>query len=163
MKTPFCLMLIPPLIAGCAAQGEYPSLAKRPFEKTQSSPPPPVESGFPSDPASLARIADAVKQAREGVSGFEAVLPAASDAARRAVGSAEGSEAWISGQLAVSRLERALGSARNALSTLDDERRFLAQRPGSPDQPELDAAIAEVEAIDARQSASIKELLALLS
>ena len=62
----------------------------------------------------------------------------------------------------VTRLEQTTGPARDALAALDDERRFLDQRPGSPDIPALQAAIAEVEAIDARQSASIHELLALL-
>lgn len=164
MMKHFLVVLIPALIAGCAAPGDYPSLAKRPFEKAPANPPsPPPEVAIPSDPALLGRIADALKQAREGVSDFEAALLVAREAAKRGSGMAEGSDPWINAQLAVSRLERTLEPARNALAALDDERRIIDLHPGSPDHAPLEAAIAEVEAIDMRQSASIRELLALLS
>ena len=163
MKKHFLVLIVPALIAGCAAPGEYPSLAKRPFEKPPSNPSPtPVESTIPSDAAVQARIADALKKARDGVADFNATLPLARSAAERGTGTPEGSDPWIDAQMAVSRLERTLEPARNALADLDDERRLLDQHPGSPDQPALEAAIAEVEMIDARQSASIRELLALL-
>ena len=159
----FLALLIPALIVGCAAPGEYPSLAKRPFEKPPSNPSTtPVEPTIPSDLAVLARIADALKRAREGVADFNAALPVARAAAERGSGASEGSDPWIDAQMAVSRLERTLEPARNALADLDDERRVLDQHPGSPDQPALKEAIAEVEMIDTRQSASIRELLTLL-
>jgi hypothetical protein len=159
-----CLaVLIPALLSACAAAGTYPSLAKRPFEKPPATPPEtPVAPAMPSDAALLGRIADALKQARDGVPDFEAALPAARMAAERASGATQESDAWIQGQVMVTRLERTTGPARDALVALDDERRFLDQRPGSPDIPVLQSAIAEVEAIDARQSEAIRALLALL-
>ena len=160
----FLILLIPALIAGCAAQGEYPSLAKRPFEKPLSNNSvPSVEQVVPSDPALQARIADAVKKARDGIEDFNTNLPLARVAVNRGTGTSQGSDPWIDAQVAVSRLERTLEPARNALADLDGERRLLDLHPGSPDQPALEAAINEVEMIDARQSASIRELLALLS
>lgn len=159
-----CLVvLIPALISACAAPGAYPSLAKRPFERPPvASPVAPVAPAVPSDAALLGRIADALKQARDGGPDFETALPAARAAAERASGASQESDAWIEGQVMVTRLERTAGPARDALAALDDERRFLDQRPGSPDIPALQAAIAEVEAIDARQSEAIRALLALL-
>lgn len=154
--------LVPVLLSACAASGDYPSLAKRPFEKPQTAsqvvPSVPAQA---SDPALLGRIADALKLAKDGVPDFEAALPAARAAANRAAGAAPESEAWIDGQLMVTRLESTTGAARDALAALDDERRLLDQHPGSPDAPALLAAIAEVEAIDARQSETVRALLAL--
>lgn len=156
-------ILVPALLSACAASGPYPSLAKRPFERppvaTPEAPPAPLPA---SDPALLGRIADALKQAKDGVPGFEAALPVARTAAERAWGAAQESDAWIDGQVMVTRLERTTGPARDALAALDDERRFLDQHPGSPDVVALQSAIAEVEAIDARQSEAIHALLALL-
>lgn len=156
-------ILVPALLSSCAAPGVYPSLAKRPFEKPPVTPPEAPPAALPaSDPALLGRIAEALKQARDGVPDFEAALPAAKQAAERASGAAPESEAWIQGQLMITRLERTTGPARDALAALDDERRFLDQRPGSPDVQALQSAIAEVEAIDARQSEAIRGLLVLL-
>ena len=163
MMKRFPVILIPVLMAGCAAPGDYPSLAKRPFEKPPANPStPPPETAVPSDPALLARIAEALKQATGGVADFEAALPAARDAAQRGSAATEGSDPWIEAQMAVSLLERTLEPARNALAALDDERRILEQRPGSPDLAAIEAAIAQVEDIDTRQTASVRALLALL-
>jgi len=158
----FTVFLILALLSGCAAPGEYPSLAKRPFEKPQPAlPDVPVAPPQASDAALLGRIADALKLARGGVPDFQAALIPARAAAERASGSVPESEAWIDGQLMVTRLESTTGPARDALAALDDERRLLDQHPGSPDAPALQAAIAEVEAIDARQSEAVRALLAL--
>lgn len=156
-------ILVPALLSSCAAPGTYPSLAKRPFEKPAAAPPEaPAAPLAPSDSALLGRIAEALKQAKDGVPEFEAAYPAAKQAADHASGAAVESDAWIQGQLMITRLERTAGPARDALAALDEERRFLDQRPGSPDAPALLSAIAEVEAIDARQSEAIRALLALL-
>ena len=163
MMKQLLVVVIPALLASCAAPGNYPSLARRPFEKAPSyPPPPPVQLAIPSDPALLTRIADTLGKARDGVADFNAALPLTRDAVQHGTGAPEGGDLWIDAQMAVSRLERTLEPARNALADLDDERRFLDQHPGSPDQPNLETAIAEVEMIDARQSASIREFLALL-
>lgn len=153
--------LIPALLAACTAPGNYPSLAKRAFEKPA---PPPAEAQIPveqpSDIALLGRVADALRQARNGVPEFEAALPAARAAAERASGEPPESESWIEGQLMVTRLISTTAPVREALAALDDERRILDAKPGSPDAAALIIAIAEVEAIDAKQSEAVKALLA---
>lgn len=151
-------------LSACAAEGTYPSLAKRPFETGGTvPPPPPAPPTAPSDQALLARVASAVKDAKDGGPAFENALGAAKDAVKRASGTAEGSEPWIAGQMAVSRLERTLEPAQSALSSLDEERRLVQQNPNSPDLPAIQAAIDDVQAIEDRQSASVKELVAMLS
>lgn len=163
LSLPACLVAAA-LLSGCAAEGTYPSLAKRPFETGGAAPPPPSPPpATPSDEALLARVASALKDAQAGVPAFEAALGPARDSARRASGAAEGSEPWIAGQMAVSRLERTLEPAQAALSQLDEERRLVQQNPTSPDLPAIQAAIDEVQAIEERQSAAVKELLAMLS
>lgn len=162
MSMRLACILIPALLAGCAAQGEYPSLAKRPIEKgetTSTSPPPPA---IPSDPALLARIDTAVKQAKDGVPAFEAALPASREMVQRGAGAAEGSDAWISGQMGASRLERTVIPARDALSALDAERTPAIGRGNAEDIARLEAAIAEVEAIVDRQAGEVNRLLAML-
>lgn len=163
MITRITAILIPALLSACADPGAYPSLAKRPFEKPPAARPEAPPAPPPaSDAALLGRIADALKQARDGVADFEAALPSARAAAEHASGAAPESYAWIDGQVMVTRLVRTTGPARDALAALDDERRFLDQHPESPDRAALQAALTEVEAIDTRQSAAISALLALL-
>lgn len=152
--------LVSALLCGCAASGDYPSLAKRAFEKPRTAKPDgPAAPAPASDPALVGRIAAALNLARGGVPAFEAALSAARAATGHAAGASPESEAWIEGQLMVSRLESLTLATRDALAALDAERRLLDQIPGSPDQPTLQAAIAEVEAMDTRQSQAIRALL----
>jgi hypothetical protein len=142
-------------LVACAASGTYPSLAKRPFETGQpapSTPPPPLPR---ADPALRQRAADQVRQAQESVSDFEKALAPAQTAVRSA--GAESSESWIEAQMAISRLERTLSPARDALAVLDEERR-LAIAGDAEDLAAIEAAVATVEAIDARQSAEVEKL-----
>lgn len=155
-------ILAPVLLCGCAAQGEYPSLAKRPIEKGLPATTEPSTPAVPSDPALLARIEAAVKQAKDGVAPFEAALPSSQEMVQRGAGAAEGSEAWIAGQMGASRLERNVTPARDALAALDSERTPAAVRGNAEDIGKLEAAIAEVEAIVNRQSEIVGELLAKL-
>jgi hypothetical protein len=144
------------VLTACADAGTYPSLAKRPFETGQpASPLLPPQQALPSDPALRDRVVNQVRKAEAGVSDFNAALAPAQTAARNA--GAENSESWIEAQMAVSRLERTLFAARDALAALDDERRVAtSDNPG--DRAAIEAAIATVEAIDARQSAEIEKL-----
>jgi hypothetical protein len=103
-----------------------------------------------------------VRKAQGGEADFAAARRLAESAVQKASGAAPESEAWIDAQLMMTRLEQATASARDALASLDDERRYLDQHPGSPDREALLSAIAQVEAIDDRQSATIRELLSRL-
>lgn len=155
-------LLVPVLLCGCAAEGEYPSLAKRPIEKGLPTTTEPAVPAVPSDLALLARIDAAVKQAKDGVPAFEAALPSSREMVQRGAGAAEGSEAWIAGQMGASRLERNVTPARDALSALDAERTPAAVRGNGEDIAKLEAAIAEVEAIVNHQSEEVAALLAKL-
>jgi hypothetical protein len=155
-------------LGGCANQGAFPSLAKRPFEKTPqadvnapTSPPTPAHN-LKSDPALLARISAATARARSGVPAFEAALPAARSAVADGAGSRL-SESWINAQLLVTRLERTLEPARIALSDLDGEQRNVQLDPNSADGPALAAGIREVETIAEHQSAELSNLMATLN
>jgi hypothetical protein len=143
------------LLTACADAGTYPSLAKRPFEAGQPAPLPPSMPALLPDSALRKRVADQLRKAEAGVSDFKEALAPAQTAARAA--GAENSESWIEAQMAVSRLERTLSPARDALAALDDERR-LAISDNPEDRAAIEAAIATVESIDARQSAEIEKL-----
>ena len=74
-----------------------------------------------------------------------------------------GSESWIAAQLDLSRLEATLEPARAALSALDGERRGVVTTGSTVDLAALEAAIAEVEAIDSAQSKQVADLIAALN
>ena len=127
------LLLAIASLSGCAAQGDYPSLAPRaaerglaggsapapclvPEEPTRTAgtdaPSPPA-----SDPALRARIAELVGAARAAQTEFASILPGAERAVGRA--GATGSEAWVAAQQEVSRLAAARSRTADALSELD--------------------------------------------
>jgi hypothetical protein len=151
------------LLSACVDQGSFPSLAKRPFETNSAAvaAPAPALPQLVSDPALLVRAGAAVARARAGVSGFEAVLPAARSSVGQ--GAARGSDSWINAQLQLSRLERTLEPANAALSDLDSERRAVQLNPLSADGPALAEAIATVSEIAERQSSQMKSLLGRLN
>ncbi len=153
-------LVAPVLISGCAAQGDFPSLAPRPYElsakapATDPAPPAPIAS----DPALLRRVADLVDKARAGASAFNMAL----GQARPIIAASDGvqaSERWIAAQMALSRVESTRAPVEAALSEIDDERRILLTPNGSSDRDSLNAAMAEVEAINASQAASLRTLL----
>lgn len=148
------------LAAGCADQGEFPSLARRPVEKAGLTPPPPPPV-VPGDPELAKRITFATEKARDGVEAFDVSLGAAQTAVARA--GADGSETWIAAQLAVSQLETTLTPAREALSELDGERRGVVVRGSAADAAALETAITEVETIDRRQAEETRKLIDALN
>ena len=155
-------LLILPLIllAACAGQGEFPSLAKRPVETAPVDPPPP-----PAPPAADAALAKRLDDARATAGAGRAAHEAALAPARVAVQAAgpSGSESWIAAQLELSRLEATLEPARAALSALDAERHSIVSRGNPADLALLEAAIAEIEGIEARQSAAFTNLMEKVS
>jgi hypothetical protein len=136
------------LLAGCAAEGPFPSLAPRAVERQlaneQPPAPPPI---IPSDPATAGRIRDLVAAAREGDGAFRSALAAA----RPAVGGAgaAGSESWVAAQQAVSRAQAARAPTVNALADLDSLAvRLAAARPAAS-QADIANAVAAVETVQA--------------
>jgi len=147
------------LVAGCAEQGSYPSLAPRPIEQAlrdadEQPPRPPL----PDDPALAERLAGFVAQARSGVSGFDKELAAAERAV--ATAGAPGSESWIAAQQAVSRVEAARAVTTRALGELDSfsVSQANARALSDADLARLAEATAEVQAIATRQSEALNRL-----
>ncbi|HEX8192828.1 MAG TPA: hypothetical protein VF552_07995 [Allosphingosinicella sp.] len=136
-------LLATALLAGCAPEGEFPSLALRPIEaedpREEPVRTPPVVA---SDPALRARAAELLGQARSGETAFGSAYGRAAAAARAA--GAPGSESWVVAQEAISRVEAARAATTRALADLD---RLSTERAGLPTNEEdfavIGAALAE--------------------
>jgi len=151
-------------IAACATRGIYPSLAPRATEAID--PRVPIDA-TPSpgtlDPRTAAALADAVAVARSAVAEFNQLARAA-EALTAAAGPRQ-SESWIAAQQALSALGAQHGVTTNAAATIDaiaadgiDRTRWLVPATRAA----IEAAAAEVGAINNRQSATIDRLGARL-
>ena len=136
------------LVAGCAVEGPFPSLAPRAveFEALDDEAPPPAPL-IPSDPATAARIQALVAQARAGEAAFEAEIGTAQRLAAQA--GAAGSEGWVAAQQALSRAQGARGATMIALGELDALAVRLAAAKPSASQADIAAALAAIEAVGA--------------
>lgn len=111
------------LLSGCATPaGQFPSLARRPFEKAVDFVPPappqtPVETRLPDG---LAAQMDSLKMRHNiASSAFAALLPSVQSAVDAAAGSPIGGEGWVNAHLMVSRLDKSRGDSAAALAQLD--------------------------------------------
>lgn len=168
MLAHFRRLTIPVLLAslaGCAANGPFPSLAPRPIEQALANdtpaPPPPL---IPSDPAVSARIEALERRARAGDRAFTPALATA----RAAVGNggAAGSEGWVAAQLAVSRAQAERGETTAALGELNALAVSLAAATPPASQIDLARAVAtleEVKGIAGAQEAALAALTRRLS
>jgi hypothetical protein len=133
--------------AGCAPEGEFPSLAVRPIE-SQDPLEEPVRTPpmIASEPAIRTRAAALLARAQAGDRDFAAALGPARTAARGA--GAAGSESWVVAQQALSRAEAARVATTTALGELDT---LAVERAAVPTNAEDFAAIrralAETERI----------------
>ena len=146
------------LLAGCVAQGTFPSLAPRPAEQIDMSVDPIRPDPMAADdPALAARVAALVAEARAGWREFEAEAGPAERAAS-ASGPA-GSDSWVVAQQALSRLEAARGRTMAARAGLEELALERQDQPTSPaDRQAIEAAISEAEAIIARQQARLERI-----
>ncbi|MBX9728438.1 MAG: hypothetical protein K2X31_05985 [Sphingopyxis sp.] len=140
-------------LAACASApaGEYPSLARRPIERSATVPPaPPV---IPDPPPASATLIEAVRalgaDANRGDAEFRAALSANAGSIAAARGAATGSEAWAQGETALSRVIAARGATNFALAELD---RLAITRAEQGDV----AGLALVEAEQARVAALVR-------
>ena len=174
-------LLAPVLLAACASQRDFPSLAPRAVERDMAgtpappcmppgsqsaaaarAPAAPVPAAVPSDPVLAARVTALVEQGRRGQSAFASALPAAQASSRRA--GAQASEAWIAAQQDISRLEAARALTVDALAELDSL--VLARSSGATSAEDRDALLAaaeEVRRLAEAQQAEIDRLSAPLS
>jgi len=153
------------VLAGCATPpGRAPSLAPRAAEAVD--PRAPVLGGGvqrPVDPALAARLAELVGLARGGESAF---VTAAGEAQRlaRAAGPPQ-TESWVVAQQALSVAVAARAPTTRALGDIDAAAAVALARQGgiAPlDLAAIEAAAAEVGAIDRRQAQAIDALQARL-
>lgn len=156
-------LLLTILLAGCAAQGSFPSLAPRPVERAlaEERPEPPAAE-IPSDPALAARLAELTAKARQGDSAFSPLLEAARAAAASA--GAAGSDGWVDAQQRVTRAEAARAPTVTALAELDQLGIARARMPTSAsDLAAVRAAVAEIQAMADRQHNQLEAVRATLS
>ncbi|WP_454883850.1 hypothetical protein [Sphingomonas oryzagri] len=139
--------------AGCAGPSEpYPSLAPRPIEQISMAEPnrldPPVAA---ADPAAMERYAPLIAQAKSADADFRRVLEEERLALAHGRGAAEGSDAWLSAQVSLSRIETARGPVAKELADLD------AARSGLDPQTDTGAMIAIGQAFQIVQQLSSAE------
>lgn len=158
LRLPAVLLTVA-LAAGCAAEGDFPSLAPRPIERqlAQADIERPA-AAVPDDPSIAERVQGFVAEARRGQAEFEAALPAARAAVGRA--GAAGSESWVEAQQAVSRVEAARATITRALAELDAfaSAATNGRRLSEADRTRLTGAVADVQAIADRQHRQLVEL-----
>jgi hypothetical protein len=139
------------LAAGCARDGEFPSLEPRAIElEDPRAEPVRTPAEVAGEPALRARAAELLADARRGEREFESALVPASAAARAA--GAAGSESWVVAQQAISRAEAARAPTMRALAELD---RLIVERARVPtderDFAAIRTALEEVQRLAAGQ------------
>ena len=159
------LPLIALLLSACAGKGAFPSLNPRPIEAQAAGflqePDQQVALPLPSDPKISALIEAIARPALDSDAAFDA---AAADAERLMPNlGPSGSESWVQAQMRVSALERNRYAVKSGLAELDSVRRELMAAPKSEDLNKLEDRIRQIEALDARQDATMQRLQAALS
>jgi hypothetical protein len=151
-------MAMAALLTGCAApEGEFPSLARRPFEQDIAVaapivPPPPVATSLPD--AISGQVSALQARHRQASSAFSALLPAARSAANGAASAAMGSEAWVNAQLVVSRLDKSRSDAISALAAMDD---LLIRQLDSESQGTIQRAEPLLRPIQTEMTATVEQ------
>jgi hypothetical protein len=158
------IFLLATALSGCAAQGDFPSLAPRPFELAANGPAaqPAEPVALVSSPVLLRRVDGLLAKARQGDVGFNAAV----SQARPIIAASDGSvasERWIAAQMALSRVERARADSEAALAEFDDAQRETLISGASADESALRAALVELQAINTRQTATMRTLTAQIS
>lgn len=110
-------------LTACAMpEGEFPSLARRPYEIDGPNSEPVIQQPAPPTvlPADLSAKVKALTERHSAAdAGFSRGLPFVRRAAAGAAGSAPGSEKWVNAHLELSRLDNARADSVDALSELD--------------------------------------------
>ena len=146
------------LLGGCGTiEGEFPSLAKRPFESQSpaSTSVTPVLEAASMLPTDIDRaVAALINRHQKAQDKYISLLPSVQAQAKRAAGSAIGSEIWVNAHLELSRLDKARSDSVAALAEMDAllEKRIDAESLGAmpsliallePKQRLLVAAVSE--------------------
>ncbi|WP_162875672.1 hypothetical protein [Sphingomonas crusticola] len=162
MRTPFIFALTL-VLAGCGTEIAAPSLAPRAVEKQPIDMPVAHASEVESvaDTALMNQIASLVAAAEAGDRAFADQRARADAAVRRAAGAAQGSEAWIVAQEALTSLDAARAPVRDAAAAIDALRQSPANAaPGN--RAAIDEAAAQVTQLDRAESNVFATLAAKL-
>ena len=160
---PLLALLLAPLAAACAPEGDFPSLALRPGERDVSTEAP-VRAPIvvPGDPELRERVASLAAQAAAGDRGFDAELAASAPVVLSA--GAPQSESWVQGQLALSRIEASRAATTSALAELEALRVARAALPtNDEDFAAIESALARVTGLVAVQQQRVDRLRAGLA
>lgn len=157
------IIMMGSLPAGCAGpSGEFPSLSRRPVEAPPSATPVPETAAAMLDETERAafssRISNAEAAARDSATAFTKALPLTEQTVASAQAAMKGSEAWLIGQMALSRLEQDRAGGEAALSDLDIIARELAVSGDTLLQQRVANARADVKAITDAQQARFADL-----
>lgn len=157
------ILLCCTLLAGCAQNADFPSLAPRPVEKIGtegSAAPVPLPAGVDAEVAT--RLAAIVTAGEAAHRSFIEEAAAARSAVAQASGAATGSEQWVAAQTAYSRADAARGALFSALADLDAMRREQVDGTNAANQSAAAAVAARLEALAREEDAALAELAAKL-
>ena len=149
-------------LAGCASRTSAPSLMPRAVEKQPIDMPvaEPVERESPADPALRAALAKQIAAAEAGDRDFGTQRVAAEKAVAAAAGTAQGSEAWVQAQEAITALETPRTAVRDAAAAIDALRD--PARASTGNRAAIDAAAARVGEIERAETEAVAALSAKL-
>ena len=158
------------LLAACSTvDGQFPSLAKRPFETQNpvAEPASPVPSSATALPADLASKVNAMMARHaKAQAAFAGALPAMRSLANNAAGGSTGSDAWIEAQEDLSRLDKLRADSVAVQGELDQlviEKANAETNSSAPSLLELLAPYqGQVSAAVGAQTAEIERLAKLL-
>lgn len=156
-------MVLAALLSACGANVDHPSLAPRAIEQQPAAVSAPTgESRVPVDSPELARMNALTAEARAADRAFRDALAVARKTIGAGVGASAGSEAWVVAQQALTRLDVLRAPLVQALADLDGMAADALHAGRAPD-PMLEAALAELAALDSGARAEIMALEAALS
>ena len=113
-RTPALCLVAFILLSACGtADGEFPSLERRPYESKNPIPAPEIAAPAPVTlPTGLAANVDDLGRRHIAAQAiFAKDLPSVRSAAAKAAGSSPGSELWVNAHLQLSRLDKARGDS----------------------------------------------------
>ena len=145
------------LLAGCASDmSGYPSLAPRNVEK--SAEPAPAEPAPPMPPVGSNDVGAIVAGAKTADAAFNEEVTKARPTIEKGRSAPQGGEAWVAAQQAYSGVESARGGVGSALADLDRLHQEAVAKGDPVRLAQVEAAIAEVQAIDGAEQATLTSL-----
>jgi hypothetical protein len=156
------LLLVLLTLAACADDRRgYPSLAPRPIERAvlRVQPAPATAAVEPPPISSASDIAQLVASARTADTAFKAALDQARPDIAAGRAAAEGSEAWVVGQQALSNAVAERAPVAQALSELDKRRQAAVAAGHSAEEAAIADAAQQVEAIDEAERALLDAVM----